>query len=69
MINGNEYAMKRGTGYILTPADFHYLSGKENLMLYNVMFDESIVNKQLLVKLFENEKTDTFPSMKMKLKK
>ncbi len=60
MINGNEYAMKRGTGYILTPADFHYLSGKENLMLYNVMFDESIVNKQLLVKLFENEKNRYF---------
>lgn len=55
MLNGNEYTMKRGRGYILTPADFHYLKGIENLTLYNIMFDESIVSKELLVRLFENE--------------
>jgi AraC-like DNA-binding protein len=68
MFNGNEYVMKRGTGYILTPADFHYLSGKDNLMLYNIMFDESIVNKELLVKLFENEKNRYFSFSEKQLK-
>ncbi len=68
MLNGSEYPMKCGTGYILTPADFHFLNGSDNLTLYNIMFDDSIVDKELLVKLFENEKNRyfTFDQQQMK---
>lgn len=52
MLNGEEIEIKRGMIYMLSPADFHVLKTRERLELYNVMFDESIVNKQLLTRLF-----------------
>ena len=52
MVNGKEIKLERGNAYILTPADFHYLKGEPKLELYNIMFDESLVDKKLISALF-----------------
>lgn len=53
MLNGTENQLKRGNAYILTPADFHYLKATPKLELYNIMFDESLVDRELITALFE----------------
>lgn len=53
-LNGREYILKKGAVYFLTPVDFHRVTMKEHLELYNVMFLESAVSQQLLHAISEN---------------
>ncbi len=55
MINGTQYALSSGSMYILTPADFHFLCGDTKLELYNIMFDETMIDKELISQLFEKQ--------------
>ncbi|MBR2044151.1 MAG: helix-turn-helix domain-containing protein [Clostridia bacterium] len=68
MLNGVEVPLQRGSGYILTPVDFHNLMAEPTLELYNIMFDESIVNKELITKLFNNSESKFFSFNEEELK-
>lgn len=52
MLNGDEYKLKRGSVYLLTPADFHSVTSDSEMKLVNIMFDESLFSKSLLSALF-----------------
>lgn len=52
MLNGDEYELKRGSVYLLTPADFHRVIGNVGMKLINIMFDESLFSRTLLDPLF-----------------
>lgn len=55
MLNGSDYALKRGSVYLLTPADFHKVTTAPSLDLINIMFDECIVSKPLLAALLSKQ--------------
>lgn len=56
MLNGTEYELRRGSVYLLTPADFHKVTTATSLELINIMFDESIISKPLLASLLSKQK-------------
>ena len=60
MLNGEEGKIKRGVGYIMTPADFHLLDGNEDFKLYNIMFDGSIVDEKLISLLYDEPVNRSF---------
>lgn len=52
MLNGVEYELKRGSVYLLSPADFHSVStDAEGLEMYNIMFDETLITPSLSERL------------------
>lgn len=46
LVNGRTYPLRRGSVYLVTPADFHRIFG--NLSLYNLSFHESVLPDSLL---------------------
>ena len=45
-VNGEQYPLKRGSVYFVTPVDFHQVRG--NLTLYNIAFDESLLSGEAM---------------------
>ena len=46
VLDGTTYPLRRGCVYLLTPSDFHTVSG-DGLLLVNVMFDEELLSPPL----------------------
>ena len=51
ILNGVTYNVSRGSVYILNPADFHKLEPGEELTLWNISFDESMISDSRLCEL------------------
>ena len=49
IVNGTEHELKQGSLFLLTPADFHeiYSYPNEQLELYNLVFDEKLIEQGL----------------------
>ncbi len=60
MLNGSEYELQRGSVYLLTPTDFHKVKADPSLELINIMFDRSIIQKQLFTSLLCKQKNLVF---------
>ncbi len=50
-LNGKETEAKPGLVYILRPSDFHNLSTREKMELYNISISESVLNPETLERL------------------
>lgn len=53
LVNGEEYPLKRGSMYFVTPVDFHQIEG--NVSLGNVSFDESVLSGELMTRLIGSD--------------
>lgn len=51
ILNGVAYNVSRGSVYILNPADFHRLEPGEELVVWNISFDESMISDGRLCEL------------------
>ena len=52
LLNGKEYKISRGCAYILSPTDYHKVTiSSDKLLLWNVMFDESMLSFKNLYEL------------------
>ena len=51
MLNGVEYELKRGSVYLLSPADFHSVISEDGLEMFNIMFDETLITPALSERL------------------
>lgn len=47
-LNGQDYPLCAGCVYLLSPLDFHSVTGSEDLELYNLMFEESLLPSALV---------------------
>ncbi len=47
-LNGNEYELKRGCAYLLSPTDYHRVKPEPEIELYNIMFHESLLSDDFL---------------------
>ncbi len=57
IINGNQYEIKRGSAYILSPIDFHTYAGRSRIKTYCLNFDTSVISPKLISKIFSLDKT------------
>ena len=51
-INSEEYSLEKGSVYLLTPADFHEILLDRHTRLWNIAFDETVLDDELKQKLF-----------------
>ena len=52
ILNGKEYKISRGSVYILSPTDYHKVTiSCDKILLWNVMFDESMLTFKNLYEL------------------
>ena len=52
ILNGKEYKISRGSVYILSPTDYHKVTiSSDKILLWNVMFDESMLTFKNLYEL------------------
>lgn len=52
ILNSKEYPFQRGSIYALTPSDFHEVVIEEEVELWNMVFDETIISNQHLNSFF-----------------
>ena len=52
LLNSKEYPLQRGSVYALTPSDFHEVIIEEDVELWNMVFDETIISNQQLNSFF-----------------
>ena len=57
IINGQQYEIKRGSAYILSPIDFHTYALHSPLKAYCLNFDTSVISPKLISKIFSLDKT------------
>ena len=48
ILNGTEYAISRGSAYLLTPTSFHQIRTDEPIQLINISFDEEVLTEKML---------------------
>ena len=48
ILNGEEYTLKRGSIYLLSPRDFHRVKADGSMTIFNLMFDETILRDELI---------------------
>lgn len=53
-LNGTEYPLRRGSLFLLTPADFHEITPESELELYNVIFTEKWMPDHLYRYVFDH---------------
>ncbi|MBQ4527586.1 MAG: AraC family transcriptional regulator [Clostridia bacterium] len=52
-LNGNEYELKRGCAYLLSPTDYHSVKANPEIEMYNIMFHESLLSDDFLLMITE----------------
>lgn len=57
-VNGTTGRISRGDMYLILPTDIHGLKLEQDLELYNIMFRESLINKDILLE-FLNSNSNT----------
>ena len=60
MLNGEEYALERGSVYLLSPADFHNVICEDRLELINIMFDESLLSEEIAEQILRSRRQYCF---------
>lgn len=51
ILNGKEYEISEGSAYLIFPTDFHEVSVKSPISLYNISFRENMLDEKVLLKL------------------
>ena len=51
ILNGEEYEVKRGSAYLLTPTDFHTVKKLTPMKLWHLSFDEEILSEKRIFEL------------------
>lgn len=46
-LNGKEMRLERGSVYLLSPGDFHEITASQDLILWNISFDEQFISPEL----------------------
>ncbi len=47
MVNGSDYKLGRGSCYMVTPADFHQLTSTSPMVIFNIDFNDLVLNKEI----------------------
>lgn len=55
IINEIEYDLSQKNVFLLTPTDFHYINGTDEITLINLSFDETVINAREISELFSNK--------------
>jgi len=50
-LNSDEYEIKRGCAYILSPIDFHKITDAKNLKLWHIVIDETALSPSRILEL------------------
>ena len=51
ILNGEEYEVKKGSAYLLTPTDFHTLKNAAPMKLWHLSFDEEMLSEKRIFEL------------------
>ena len=60
ILNGNEYELKRGCAYLLSPTDYHSVKSEPQIELYNIMFHERLLSEEFLQIITEENTSRIF---------
>lgn len=74
-LNGKDYAVSRGSAFLIRPTDFHQFSADEEIKILNITFNEKVLNEMYLVHLAYSKRCwvfdfddETFERIQMTMK-
>ena len=56
ILNGNKYEFKKGYLCLMSPIDFHSIVTEKDTTIYNIMFSESLLSRELLYAISKRNK-------------